>query len=146
MKKTQKTKTEEVKLPEIVVDASNSILGRLASFAAKQALLGKKVIIVNCDSALLTGRKRMVIGEYGIARRRGSISLNGPHFPKYSDRIMKRTIRGMLSYNQGRGLQALKRVVCYPNTPQEYAASKKINIVAHTKGKTMPLSELSREL
>jgi len=137
---------KEAPLQEIVIDAGGSILGRLASFAAKQALLGKKVIIVNCDSALITGRKRMIIGEYGIARRRGSISLNGPHFPKPAARIMKRTIRGMLSYNQGRGLAALKRIVCYPNIPQEYASSKKISIIAHTKGRTMPLSELSREI
>ena len=32
---------------EIIIDASHSVLGRVASFAAKQSLLGKKVIIGN---------------------------------------------------------------------------------------------------
>ena len=30
---------------QIVLDAKNTVLGRLASYAAKQALLGKKIIV-----------------------------------------------------------------------------------------------------
>jgi large subunit ribosomal protein L13 len=131
---------------EIVIDASDSILGRAASFAAKQALLGKKVIIVNCDNIKLTGRRRMIIDEYNQARRRGGTSLNGPHFPKHCDRIMKRTIRGMLSYNQQRGLTALKNVMCYNNVPKEYESAKKITIIKELKVKTIRLSDLSKEI
>ena len=142
----EKSNKNAQKIQEIVIDASNCILGRMASYAAKQALLGKKVVIVNCDAVLLTGRKRMVINEYNLSRRRGGTSLNGPHFPKHSDRIVKRTVRGMLSYTQLRGLDALKRVICYSNLPQEYESAKKINIPAKTKSRTMSLQELSKEI
>ena len=137
---------KEEKRIEIVIDASGSVLGRLASYAAKQALLGKKVVIVNCDNALLTGRRKMVINEYGIARRRGGKSINGPHFPKHTDRLMKRTIRGMLSYTQQRGLDALKRIMCYTTIPKEYESAKKISISRQIKTRTMSLADLSREI
>jgi large subunit ribosomal protein L13 len=138
-------KTKETR-PEVVIDAANSILGRMASYAAKQALLGKNVIIVNCNHTLLTGRRRMVIGEYGHSRRRGGRSLNGPHFPKNPERIVKRTVRGMLSYTQQRGLDALKRVMCYNLVPKEYESSKKVTFPSTTKSRTMSLGDLSKEI
>lgn len=131
---------------QIVIDASGFILGRLASYAAKQSMLGKKVIIVNCDKALVTGRRRMIISEYSAARRRGGTSLNGPHFPKHSDRLVKRTVRGMLSYTQQRGLDALKRIICYNDVPKEYESSKKISSSREIKTKTISIGDLSSEL
>ena len=139
----EKEKTNE---KQIIVDVTGAVLGRVASYIAKQALLGKKVIVVNCDSALLTGGRRMIIGEYGIARRRSGNSLNGPHFPKHTERLMKRTVRGMLSYTQQRGLDALKRVICHPNVPKEYESMKKITFDRPMKTKTISLAEISKEI
>ena len=96
--------TENSMKAEIVIDAKEGVLGRIASYAAKQALLGKSVIIVNCNQILVTGKRSMIILEYNKARRRGSASLKGPFFPKYPERLMKRTVRGMLNYQQQRGL------------------------------------------
>jgi ribosomal protein L13 len=42
------------------------------------------------------------------------------------ERIVKRTIRGMLSYKQKRGSDALKRIICYNQTPEEFKEVKKI--------------------
>ena len=130
----------------IVIDATRGILGRIASYAAKQAMLGKNVIIVNCDHALVSGRKLSTIAEYTILRRRGGSSLKGPFFPKQTERIMKRTIRGMLAYTQQRGLAALKRVMCYPHVPQEYVSAKKILFVKELKTQSLSLAELSKEI
>ena len=146
MAKQNQTNNEEQPRVQIIIDASGFILGRLASYAAKQSMLGKKVIIVNCDKALVTGRRRMVILEYLSARTRGGTSLNGPHFPKHSDRLVKRTVRGMLSYTQQRGLNALKRVICHNGVPKEYESSKKINSQREIKTKTITLGDLSSEL
>ena len=129
---------------KIVIDATGSILGRIASYAAKQSLLGKEVVIVNCEQALLTGRKKNVIGEYQLARKRGGASLKGPFFPKSPERVMKRTIRGMLSYTQQRGLDAFKRVMCYNNVPKEYENANKITLVREIKTRTMTLAELEK--
>lgn len=143
----EKTKpADETKPAEIIIDASGAVLGRVASFSAKQALLGKKVIILNCNNILLTGRRRMIIEEYSEARRRGGKSLNGPHFPKNPERVMKRTIRGMLSYTQQRGLSALKRVTCFNSAPAEYASSSKLSLARKTKARTISLNELNGEI
>jgi len=137
---------EHHKHNEIVIDATNAVLGRLASFAAKQALLHKKVIIVNCAAAIVTGNRKNVIEEYKEIRATGGSSLAGPFFPKNPERIMKRTIRGMVSYKQGRGLDALKRVICYNNVPEQYQNAKKILAGKEKKTYTTKLSELSKEI
>ena len=131
---------------KIIIDGENAILGRLASYAAKQALLGKSVIIVNCEKALITGRRRSVINNYKELRGRGGSSLKGPHFPKDSFRIVKRTIRGMLPYKQQRGLTAFKNILCYNSVPKELESVKKITLVRELKTKTMTVGEVSKEI
>ncbi len=133
-------------ISKIIIDAANTPLGRIASYAAKQAILGNSVVLVNCDSAIVSGRKGMVIKEYTQARAKGGTSLKGPHFPKNPERIMKRTIRGMLPYKTGRGSAALKRVICYNSTPAEYQNSDKISLQKELKIKTMSLKELSEKI
>ena len=137
--------TEE-KLHEIVIDAKNAVLGRLASFAAKQALMRKKVIILNCAEAIVTGRRGSVIKEYRDIRKKGGSSLMGPFFPKNPERIVKRTIRGMLSYKQGRGEAALERIICYNHVPEKYQNAKKILAGKEKKTNTTKLGDLSREI
>jgi large subunit ribosomal protein L13 len=100
----------------MIIDAKDLILGRLASFAAKQALLGETVDIVNAEEAVITGNKRWIIAHYVQARDRG-IPLQGPYFKTMPDRFVKRTVRGMLPYKQGRGKDAYKRVMCYIGVP-----------------------------
>ena len=39
------------------IDADNLILGRMATTAAKSALAGENVVIVNCEKAIVTGKK-----------------------------------------------------------------------------------------
>lgn len=131
---------------KIVIDATNATLGRLASYAAKQSLLGKEVIIVNCKDAVITGRKASVIEDYKEKRARGGASLRGPIFPKSPERIIKRTIRGMLSYTQQRGLSALKRITCHDEVPAELESAKKILAGKEKKTKTTTLSELSSRI
>ena len=132
---------------KIIINAEKSVLGRVASFAAKQALLGKSVIIVNADRVLLTGNRRGVIEHYIKATKRGLYSQKGPYLPrKDTGRMLKRTIRGMLSHRQQRGYDALKRVICYPNIPVEYTSAKMIKIERPIKTRTISLKEVSKEL
>lgn len=129
---------------KIVIDATNGTLGRLASFAAKQALLGKEVAIVNCNDAIVIGRKLMIVNEYRKIRALGGSSMHGPFFPKSPERVVKRTIRGMLSHRQGRGLDAFKRIKCYNETPKELEKEKKITSKRNKITNTIKLSELSK--
>ena len=132
---------------KVVIDATNGVLGRVASYAAKQSLLGKDVIVVNCANLLITGGARMIIEEYKTLVYRGGHSLNGPfHVKRNPERIMKRTIRGMLSYKQGRGHAAFKKIMCYNQIPAEFAQEKMIKFEKINKGKTMQLKDLVKEL
>ena len=132
---------------KVVIDASNGVLGRVASYAAKQSLLGKEVMVVNCSKAIITGGNRMIIDEYKKTVFRGGHSLKGPFFIKRSpERMFKRTIRGMLSYKQGRGNAAFKKIMCYNEVPTQLAGEKMVKFEKTDKGKTLQLGELVKEL
>ncbi|MEK6926995.1 MAG: 50S ribosomal protein L13 [Nanoarchaeota archaeon] len=134
-------------MDKLVIDATNAILGRLCSYAAKQSLLGRDVVIVNCENMIISGNRRMIIEEYKTTVYRGGHSLKGPFFIKRSpERLVKRTVRGMLSYKQGRGAAALKRIICYNQTPAEYTSSKKVTFEHKLKGNKMTMKELVKEL
>jgi large subunit ribosomal protein L13 len=100
----------------ITIDATNLILGRLATHAAKKALLGEKVTVINCENAVLSGSKAQLVERYQNRISRG-IPLKGPYFPRTPDRIVRRTIRGMLPYKKERGREAYERIMCYIGTP-----------------------------
>jgi large subunit ribosomal protein L13 len=44
-----------------VIDASNQILGRLASQVAKRALLGEHIIVTNAQDAVISGSRKEII-------------------------------------------------------------------------------------
>ena len=76
----------------MILNAENQIMGRLATYAAKKALLGETVNIINCEKAVITGNKKQIIDRYKKRRARG-IPRKGPFFPRTPERIMKRTIQ-----------------------------------------------------
>ena len=129
---------------EIVIDAENAVLGRLASYVAKQSILGKKIIIVNAEKAIIVGNKGEIIRRYHRKRKLGGPSLHGPFFPTTPERILKRTIRGMLEHRKGRGREALKKIMVYRDTPRQYEEAKKIKSGKGKKGIT--LKEISKLL
>ncbi len=45
-----------------IIDGKDAVLGRLASYAAKEALKGEEVIIVNCKEVIITGNKKDIRG------------------------------------------------------------------------------------
>jgi large subunit ribosomal protein L13 len=107
----------------MIIDATNQVLGMVASYAAKKSLLGEKVEIVNCEQAVVTGTKANIMARYRAKRERGD-PFHGPYFPRHPDRLMRRTIRGMLPRRQEKGQLALKRVRCYNGVPEAMKDSK----------------------
>jgi len=110
-----------------IIDATNAILGRLGTNVAKRLLNGENIVIVNSEKAIITGNKKTIIEEYMKKRELGT-SRKGPFFPRMPDRIVKRTIRGMLPYQQPKGRSALKRLKCYIGIPDELK-DKKFEVV-----------------
>ena len=108
----------------LVYDATDKILGRLASLVAKQLISARKagheqrVIIYNAEHAVVSGPKTRVLANYD-----GKYKLNharkGPFYPRMPDQILKRTVRGMLPYQKnssGRGaLRDLRVLIGKPS-------------------------------
>lgn len=102
-----------------VIDAKGAVLGRLASVVAKRLLKGEEIAIVNSEKAIIVGDKDSIKERYKEKREIGS-SRKGPYFPRRADRIVKRTVRGMLPYQQPKGREALKRLRCFIGVPKEF--------------------------
>lgn len=102
-----------------VIDASGLVLGRAASLVAKRLLNGETIVVVHAEKCVIIGSRTEVIRHYTEARARGS-KRTGPHFPRYADRIFRRTVRGMLPHLKTRGKEALGRLEVYLGVPPEY--------------------------
>jgi len=111
---------------KIIIDGENAVLGRLASFAAKKSLGGEEIAIVNADKVIITGNRTPILEKYLWKKSLGGSGLSGPFIKATPEKIVKRTVRGMLPYKQARGRAALKRVKCYTGIPQEFASEKMI--------------------
>jgi len=103
-----------------VVDASGLVLGRAASVIAKRLLNGETIVVVNAEKSVVTGGRTEVVAHYTEARARGSVR-SGPHFPRYPDRIFRRTVRGMLPHLKTRGKVAFRRLTVHIGVPPEFA-------------------------
>src|SRR6056297_2820044 len=129
----------------IVVDGKGAVLGRLASFVAKETLKGKEISIINCNQVIITGNKRMIEKEFTEKRSRIGSSQKGPKHHANSEKIVKRTIRGMLpNHREGRGKEALKKIKCYVGIPKELGEIKPITLKTGRKMKTSEVREFTR--
>lgn len=110
-----------------IIDGKNAIMGRLASYVAKEALKGEEIVILNCDEVIITGNKVNIKKKFEESRKKVGSGQKGPKISRNSEKIVKRAIRGMLpTHRQGRGKEALKKVRCYSKIPKEFEESKKI--------------------
>jgi large subunit ribosomal protein L13 len=107
---------------DVVVDASECILGRVATRVAERALDGDSVAVINAERAVITGSEDDVMSTY---RKRADIgSDRGPAYPKRPDMIFKRSIRGMLPHKKPRGREAFESVRVYVGNPHDYEGER----------------------
>ena len=111
----------------MIIDAKDAILGRLSSYIAKQILLGNKVDVINCEEAVISGRKHSILEEY-IRRLHRKAPGKGPYFYRRPDMLVKRTIRGMLPFKRARGRDAFKNIKCYIGVPDNLKDEKIMTI------------------
>lgn len=121
----------------VVIDGENGILGRIAGLAAKKALQGDEVAVVNSEKILISGSRTNILENYLQKRRR-----RAGKFPSTPERIVKRTIRGMLKYQKGRGRNAFKKIKCYTGIPAEFKEAKMIALESKNKN-LMGVKELA---
>lgn len=107
----------------MIIDATNLILGRMATIAAKKALLGEKIDIVNCEKSVVTGNRDSIFEKYKTQSKRGTPA-KGPFIIRRPDAMVKRTIRGMIPYKRERGKNAMSGIKCYIGVPEQFVNQK----------------------
>ncbi|HLC39925.1 MAG TPA: 50S ribosomal protein L13 [archaeon] len=101
-----------------IYNAENQILGRFSSIVAKELLKGETIVVVNAEKAVVAGRPRYTLEKYAHKYERGD-PLHGPFFPKQPDRILRRTVRGMLPWDRTKGRNAYRRLHVHIGVPDE---------------------------
>ena len=128
-----------------IIDGKDAVLGRLASYVAKELLKGEEIAVVNCAEAIITGNKKMIQEKFHEKSKRHGSSQKGPTHHKTSEKIVKRTIRGMLpDYRGGKGRDAFKRVKCYNQVPIEFKEKEMIQLKQGLKIKTNKIKEFAK--
>jgi large subunit ribosomal protein L13 len=130
-----------------IIDADNIVLGRVASVIAKRLLSGEDIVVVNAGKALIQGSRKQIFDDYHEKRTRGS-QRKGPFYPAKPERIFKRTVRGMLPYQKGRGREAFKRLRVYSGTPKSIKPEdiQKLPELAKAPKRAIRLEDVSHNL
>jgi large subunit ribosomal protein L13 len=113
----------------IIVDGKNLVVGRVATFVAKQALNGETIKIINCEQMYITGDKEFLFNEVHRRRVQGTWE-KGPFYLRQPDRFVRRIVRGMIPYKTPRGKAAYSRVMCYIGSPKELEQHKSVSVDA----------------
>lgn len=130
----------------MIINGKNAILGRLAAVVAKRLLEGDKIEIVNAEQVIVTGDPKSILNHYKAKRRRGSPH-HGPFFPCSPDKILRRTIRGMLPYKKPKGRKALARLKVHNNIPKDLKNEKFETVaVKDIESNFIRLKDISRRL
>jgi large subunit ribosomal protein L13 len=114
------TKISERAINRTIVDASDLILGRLASYVAKRVLNGEDIVVVNAEKAVVTGRKKSIIKEFitKLEKRTLGSQKKAPKKPRRPDTYLRRVVRGMLPWKQPKGKRAYRRLKVYVGVPK----------------------------
>ena len=79
----------------VIIDAENAIAGRLASRVARELLSNKTVAVINAEKAVVSGNPAFTQEFFRQKTARGD-PVRGPFYPRTTERILRRIIRGML--------------------------------------------------
>jgi large subunit ribosomal protein L13 len=120
-----------------IIDGTGLLLGRVCSYAAKAALMGDDINIVNCEKIVISGDKKRVLANEKVRRSRKSYPLKSAKFSRLPQKYVKRAVRGMLPYKKERGLNAFNKIKCHTGIPAEFA-DQKMEIVAGAELKKLP--------
>ena len=137
MTRTYSPKASDVQHDWVVIDATDVVLGRLASHAAKLLRgkhkatfsnhmdMGDYVIIVNADKVALTGHKLAKKVAYRHSGYPGGLKATGyaELLEKHPTRAVEIAVRGMLPKNK-LGSAQIKKLKVYAGAEHPHAAQQ----------------------
>jgi len=125
-----------------ILNGKGQVLGRLASYTAKELLRGEEIAIVNCEKIIITGNKAFIRSEFERKRNMVGTSQKGPKHPATSESVVKRTVRGMLpNHRAGRGKEIYAKLRCYQGVPKELEGKKIIEFPKPQRSKISEVKE-----
>jgi large subunit ribosomal protein L13 len=136
----------------LLVDAKNQILGRIASFAAKRALSGDTVIVLNAEKAVISGRRSNIVEEAKRRLRTRTLGtqIHAPVHQRRPDLYLRRVVRGMLPWKKAKGKSAFHRVRVFIGVPEEFAKKAQTKVPGAEASKLpspfVTLEELAKEI
>lgn len=125
---------------ELVIDAKEHGLGRLAATTAKLLLNGNNVSVVRCEEILL-------IGEFDHHKKKFSAFLNkkcaynpkrGPFHHREPSKIFFRRVRGMVPYKTTRGASAMARLKVFEGIPKQFNVKDCVSIPCAQREAAIP--------
>ncbi len=107
----------------LYIDATGHVAGRLCSMVAAEILAGKRIVVLNAEKAVLSGKRDTIIEAWKERLELGSKvnPMYGPLHPRRPDNILWKMVRGMVPKTKPRGALALKRLRVYIGVPQKYS-------------------------
>jgi large subunit ribosomal protein L13 len=135
--------------PAAIVDAEGLILGRMATYVAKRLLKGEEIVILNAEKAVFSGKKRSKLSDAKEFLSVGSPG-RGPFHYRRPDKIVRKSVKGMLPIKRPKGKQAYKRLRVYMGVPKDFKDQKRETLTnAQAKKLTHPyftVGEFAREI
>lgn len=132
-----------------LINAEGLILGRMASKVAKRLLNGEEVVIVNAEKVIISGKERSKVAEAKQFLEVGAPE-RGPFHYRRPDRIVRKTVRGMLPIAQPKGKNAYKKLKVFMSVPEDLKDQKMTQLAdaqaAKLKGPHFTLAELAKEV
>jgi large subunit ribosomal protein L13 len=132
---------ETVSKPLLVINADRLILGRMATTVAKRLLQGEEIAVVNAEKAVISGRKGNKVTEAKEFLGVGGVN-RGPYHYRRPDRIVRKTVKGMLPFKQPKGKEAYRRLKVFIGVPEDLK-SVKMETVADADSKKLKCSYFS---
>ena len=102
-----------------IIDGTNLIYGRLSAHIAKELLKGEEIVVVNAQNVAVTGSRESVVRKFRERMDIGSIR-KGPHYPRTSNQILRRSIGDMLPKKKTTGADALAKCKVFSHVPKDY--------------------------
>merc|ERR1712216_523764 len=111
-----------------VIDARGHLLGRLASFVAKEALLGQKIVVVRCEELVISGSH--IRNKLKLLMKRNKRMNTNPrkglfHHKSPADMFI-RVVRGMIPHKQYRGSAAFQRIKAVEGIPAPFNSVNRV--------------------
>jgi large subunit ribosomal protein L13 len=134
----------------MIINGEGARLGRLATIAAKTALKGEEVVILNAEKIIITGNPRQIVEKYKARRsvKNKADPEKSPKWPRRPDMLVRRIVRGMLPYDKKTGRLAYKRIKVFMGVPSEFNSKlgEAVKMEMPTNNVYITINELSREL